>query len=143
MLYDAYEISRGWLTGASAVARLGADWWANPANPLAHTGAGEMASAALDVFSHAAAPRGKPEFGFASTLIDGKVVPVSETIVDRKPFGQLKRFERTGASPLSISTRVWRQVSRTFNARDRALASMRWNVSINARSSKTFLAVLS
>ena len=99
MLYNAYEFGRGWLTGASAVARLGADWWANPANPLAYTGAGEVASAALDVFSHAAAPRGKPEFGFASTLIDGKVVPVTETVFDRKPFGQLKRFERVGASP--------------------------------------------
>lgn len=97
MLYDAYEFGRGWLSGASAAARLGAQWWANPANPLAYTGAGEVAAAALDVFSHAAAPRGKPAFNLPSTLIDGKNVPIREEIVDRKPFGQLKRFVREGA----------------------------------------------
>ena len=97
MLYDAYEFGRGWLNGASAAARLGAQWWANPANPLAYTGAGEVAAAALDVFSHAAAPRGKPAFGLLSTMIDGKEVPVREEIVARKPFGQLKRFVREGA----------------------------------------------
>ncbi|MCG2840161.1 polyhydroxyalkanoate depolymerase [Sandaracinobacter sp. RS1-74] len=97
MLYDAYELGRGWLSGASAAARLGAAWWGSPANPLAYTGAGEVAAAALDVFSHAAAPRGKPPFNLDSTLIDGKPVPVTEEIVDRKPFGQLKRFVRHGA----------------------------------------------
>jgi poly(3-hydroxybutyrate) depolymerase len=97
MLYNAYEVQKGWLTGASAAARLGADWWASPANPFAYTGVGEVAAAALDVFSHAAAPRGKPEFGLASTLIDGRPSAVREVIVDRKPFGQLKRFERAGA----------------------------------------------
>ncbi len=97
MLYSAYEMGKGWFAGASAAARLGSDWWGNPANPFSYTGAGEAAAAALDVFSHAAAPRGKPEFGLASTLIDGRQVPVREVIVDRKPFGQLKRFERIGA----------------------------------------------
>jgi poly(3-hydroxybutyrate) depolymerase len=97
MLYNAYDFGKGWFASASAAARLGSDWLSNPVNPLAYTGAGEAAAAALDVFSHAAAPRGKPEFGLASTLIDGRSVPVSEAIVDRKPFGQLKRFERIGA----------------------------------------------
>jgi poly(3-hydroxybutyrate) depolymerase len=97
MLYNAYEFQKGWFAGASAAARLGSEWWSNPANPFAYSGVGEVAAAALDVFSHAAAPRGKPAFGFASTLIDGRLVPVSEEIVDRKPFGQLKRFVRAGA----------------------------------------------
>ncbi len=97
MLYSAYEMQRGWLAGASAAARLGSDWWANPANPFAYTSIGEVASAALDVFSHASAPRGKPGFGLHSTIIDGKQTPVREVVVDRKPFGQLKRFERIGA----------------------------------------------
>ncbi|MFN3370343.1 MAG: polyhydroxyalkanoate depolymerase [Sphingomonadaceae bacterium] len=96
MLYNAYELGRGWFAGASAAARLGADWWSSPANPLAYTGMGEVAAAALDVFAHAAAPRGKPAFGLHETLIDGRIVPVVETIIDRRPFGQLKRFERAG-----------------------------------------------
>jgi len=97
MLYGAYEFGKGWFAGASAAARISSDWWSSPANPFAYSGAGEAVSAALDVFSHAAASRGKPEFGLASTLIDGKTIPVTEEIVDRKPFGQLKRFVRLGA----------------------------------------------
>jgi len=97
MLYNAYEVGRSWFAGASAAARLGSDWLSSPTNPIAYLGAGEVASAALDVFAHAAAPRGKPEFGLTSTLIDGKTVPINEIIFDRKPFGQLKRFERVGA----------------------------------------------
>lgn len=99
MLYDAYELGRNWLASASAAAKAGAEWWSNPANPIAYTGVGEVAAAALDVFAHAAAPRGKPAFGLPSTLIDGRTVPVNETIIDRKAFGQLKRFERVGVKP--------------------------------------------
>lgn len=99
MLYSAYEFGKNWFAGASAAARLGSEWWSNPANPFAYSQAGEVAAAALDVFSHAAAPRGKPDFGLHSTLIDDKLVPVTEEIVDRKPFGQLKRFVREGADP--------------------------------------------
>jgi poly(3-hydroxybutyrate) depolymerase len=97
MLYGAYELGKGWFAGASAAARLGSDWWSNPANPLAYTGAGEVASAALDVFAHASAPRGKPAFGLHETLIDGVAHRVVETVADRKPFGQLKHFRREGA----------------------------------------------
>ncbi len=51
---------------------------------------------ALEVFAHAAAPRGKPAFGLTKTEIDGREVAVHEEIVLRKPFGQLKRFRREG-----------------------------------------------
>ena len=46
--------------------------------------------------SHAAAPRGKPEFGIESVHIDGEDVQVNEEILLRKPFGQLKHFYREG-----------------------------------------------
>ncbi len=98
MLYNAYDFGREWLYGASQAARIGQQWWSSPANPLAYTGTGELAAAALDVFSHAAAPRGKPAFGFDHTIIDGRAVAVEEAIIDRKPFGQLKNFVRKGAS---------------------------------------------
>jgi poly(3-hydroxybutyrate) depolymerase len=56
-----------------------------------------LIAAALDVFAHAAAPRGKPEFGLKRTTINGKKVAVHEEIVLREPFGQLKHFVRKGA----------------------------------------------
>ena len=96
MLYDAYELQRSWLSGASLMANLSAEWLQNPANPLSHTGFGPMIASGLDVFAHASQPRGKPEFGFETTVVDGKTVAVTEEILLRKPFGQLKRFVRAG-----------------------------------------------
>ncbi|MCW4461737.1 polyhydroxyalkanoate depolymerase [Sphingomonas sp. BT-65] len=96
MLYDAYEMQRSMLAGASALANFGAGLLNNPANPFAYFGGGPILASALEVFAHAAAPRGKPEFGLESTTIDGKQVAVREEIVLRKPFGQLKRFVREG-----------------------------------------------
>jgi len=96
MLYDAYEMQRSLLAGASTLANIGAGWLQNPANPLSYSSMGPIVASALDVFAHASAPRGKPEFGLESTIVDGRVVRVHEEIVLRKPFGQLKHFRREG-----------------------------------------------
>ena len=96
MLYDAYEFQRSLLASASAFANAGAELLQNPANPMAYFGGGPLIASALEVFAHAAEPRGKPEFGLHSTTIDGRKVVVEEEIVLRKPFGQLKRFRREG-----------------------------------------------
>ena len=96
MLYNAYEMQRSMMAGASAVANLGAGMLQNPANPFAYFGGGPIVGSALEVFAHAAAPRGKPAFGLDSTVINGREVPVSEEIVLQKPFGQLKHFKREG-----------------------------------------------
>jgi len=98
MLYDAYEMQRSWLAGASTLANIGAGWMQNPVNPLAYSQMGPLVSSALDVFAHAAAPRGKPAFGLDTTIVDGKEAVVREEIVLRKAFGQLKRFRRIAAN---------------------------------------------
>ena len=97
MLYDAYEVQRSFLAGASKLAGMGAGWLNNPANPFAYVSGSPLIAAALDVFAHAAAPRGKPEFGLKRTTINGKKIAVHEEIVLREPFGQLKHFVRKGA----------------------------------------------
>lgn len=96
MLYDAYEWQRSVLAGASAMANFGAGLLQNPRNPFAYFGGGPVLGSALAVFAHAAAPRGKPDFGLDTTSIDGRIVAVREEIVLRRPFGQLKRFVREG-----------------------------------------------
>src|SRR5215213_2622592 len=96
MLYDAYEMQRSLLAGASTLANMGAGWMQNPANPFAYGGMAPIVASALEVFAHAAAPRGKPEFGIESVEIGGKRIAVHEEIVLRRPFGQLKRFRREG-----------------------------------------------
>jgi poly(3-hydroxybutyrate) depolymerase len=96
MLYNAYEMQRSLLAGASAMAHMSAEFLQNPANPFSYFGGGPILASALDVFAHASAPRGKPAFGLIETEIDGRKVEVSEQIVLQKPFGQLKRFVREG-----------------------------------------------
>ncbi len=96
MLYDAYEMQRSLLAGASNLATIGAGWLQNPVNPFAYSQMGPIVASALDVFAHASAPRGKPEFGLATTLVNGREVAVREEVVLRKPFGQLKHFRREG-----------------------------------------------
>jgi len=96
MLYDAYEVQRSFLAGASKLAGLGAGWLNNPTNPWGYTSAGPLVAASLEVFAHAAAPRGKPEFGIETIKVGRKEVAVHEEILLRKPFGQLKHFRREG-----------------------------------------------
>ena len=96
MLYDAYEVQRSLLAGASKLAGLGAGWLSNPANPWGYSSMGPMVAASLEVFAHATAPHGKPEFGIEKVRVGGRNVPVNEEILLRKPFGQLKHFFREG-----------------------------------------------
>src|SRR6476619_829093 len=97
MLYDAYEVQRSLLAGASRLAGLGAVWLNNPSNPWGYSSMGPLVAASREVFAHASAPRGKPEFGIVSTRLGRKNFPVGEEVIVRKPFGQLKRFFKDGA----------------------------------------------
>ena len=94
MLYQLHELHRAALTPARFAAEANQHWLRNPFNPLAYTHAGRAVAAAFDVFEQTTRAYGKPAFGFKSTEIDGRKVAVTEQIVHRKPFCQLKRFVR-------------------------------------------------
>ena len=96
MLYNAYELNRAWLSGASALASVTAELLNNPVLPFGYSGLGPILASALDVFAHAAAPRGKPAFAIASVTVDGIEQPVTESVVLRRPFGNLLRFAHPG-----------------------------------------------
>jgi poly(3-hydroxybutyrate) depolymerase len=96
MLYNAYEMQRSWLAGASVLANMGAEILQSPGHPAYYFGGGPVMASALEVFAHAAAPRGKPAFGLETTVVDGVEVAVREEIVLQMPFGQLKRFVKEG-----------------------------------------------
>src|SRR3546814_8847603 len=42
MLYDAYEMQRSLLAGASTLANIGAGWMQNPVNPFAYSSMGPI-----------------------------------------------------------------------------------------------------
>lgn len=96
MLYNAYELQRTMLSGAAAWASIGAEILTNPAVPTGYFGFGPIIASALDVFAHAAAPRGKPEFGIKEVTVGGESYGVTEAIVMHRPFGNLLRFSHEG-----------------------------------------------
>jgi poly(3-hydroxybutyrate) depolymerase len=96
MQYSAYEFHKSLMASASAIADMSSDWLQNPMNPFSYTSFAPVMASGLEVFAHASAARGKPEFGLHETLIGGQRVAVREEILLRKPFGQLKRFVREG-----------------------------------------------
>jgi len=84
------------LSGAAAWASVGAEVLTNPVLPLGYFGLGPIMASALDVFAHAAMPRGKPAFGIEEVTVDGRTWAVTESIVLHRPFGNLLRFEHDG-----------------------------------------------
>jgi poly(3-hydroxybutyrate) depolymerase len=96
MLYNAYELQRAALGGAAAWASVGAELLSNPLFPLGQLGFGPVIASALDVFAHAATPRGKPDFDIETVTVGGKNHNVTEAIVQHRPFGNLLRFTHDG-----------------------------------------------
>jgi poly(3-hydroxybutyrate) depolymerase len=94
MLYTAHEMQKAWLASLGMASQQTSTWLLAAANPWAWSPAAPVMARALEVFAHSVEVRGKPPFGLNATIIDGASVPVSEEIVLRKPFGQLKRFRR-------------------------------------------------
>jgi poly(3-hydroxybutyrate) depolymerase len=96
LLYKAYELQRAMLTGASVWASVTSELLSSPLSPWGLSGIGPLWASALDVFAHAAAPRGKPAFGIQSVTVDGETHAVTEAIVLHRPFGNLLRFTHEG-----------------------------------------------
>ncbi|MBO9498167.1 MAG: polyhydroxyalkanoate depolymerase [Novosphingobium sp.] len=96
MLYNAYEVQRAMLSGASSIASVWAEYLNNPANPWGYLGFSPIMASALEVFAHAYAPRGKPGWDITEALVDGVEYPVVEATVLFKPFCELKHFRREG-----------------------------------------------
>ena len=94
MLYTAHEIQRTMLAGMGTMAQTTSSWLLSPSNPMSFMASSPILARGLEVFAHAAAPRGKPDYNLPMAIVDGVSVAVSEEIVLRKPFGQLKHFTR-------------------------------------------------
>ena len=96
MLYKIFEIQRSMLSASSAMASLGADMLSDPKYPFSTLQPNQMMASALEVFAHAAAPRGKPAFGIRTITVDGHTHAVHESTEIHRSFGDLKRFSHDG-----------------------------------------------
>ncbi|MZR29759.1 polyhydroxyalkanoate depolymerase [Sneathiella sp. DP05] len=69
----------------------------SPFNPISETAPAQTLAAGFDLFSETTQYHGKPAFGITSTSIDLQTVAVTEEILHRKTFCQLKHFKRDTA----------------------------------------------
>jgi poly(3-hydroxybutyrate) depolymerase len=73
------------------------NFYSHPWNPVSYTHLGRSVAATAELVERGTRHFRKPEFGLPSTSIDGEKVAITEEIVLRKPFGQLRRFKREKA----------------------------------------------
>ena len=94
MLYELHEMTHAAIAPWRIAAEANQYLLRHYMNPLAYTQGGRAVAAALELFEANVRPYRKPPFGLHTTKIDGKDVPVHERIVARRPFCQLKHFQR-------------------------------------------------
>ncbi len=96
LIYHLHEFQKSAMAPLRFAAEANQMLLRHPFNPFSYTPAGRAVAAACEIFESSTRHYHKPSFGLTSTVIDGKPVSVREDIVLRYPFGQLKRFVRSG-----------------------------------------------
>ena len=94
-LYHLYEMNRAAFAPARAASDLTALTFRNPLNPMAHTPFGRSIVAACELFERTTRRYSKPQFGICETQIGAQKVPVTDEIIWRRPFCELRHFRRT------------------------------------------------
>jgi len=94
LLYQFNEFQRMALSPVRTGAQFQSQMLRSPFNPFSGTPQAQTLAAVYELFAETTQYHGKPEFGIDQTEIDGTRVAVTEKIVFRKTFGQLKHFER-------------------------------------------------
>jgi poly(3-hydroxybutyrate) depolymerase len=99
LAYYWYEAAHWMLTPARAASEGTKLLFENPINPFTHTAYGRTVAAACELFERTTRRYSKPEFGLATTVVDGERVAVTERIVWERPFCQVISFERALRRP--------------------------------------------
>ncbi len=92
--YEWHELAYLALAPARAVSDIARVWFKSPLNPLSHTPVGRNVAASAELFERLTRRYGKPVFGLDETVVDGRTVPIVETIVWERTFCRLLHFER-------------------------------------------------
>ncbi|QDO97670.1 polyhydroxyalkanoate depolymerase [Ferrovibrio terrae] len=96
MLYQLFEIHQAALQPFRVLAEAQTQALKLPYLPMNYTAAARTLAAGLEVFSNITRRYPKPEFGLATTMVDGIECDVTEHDVLVLPFCRLKHFQRAG-----------------------------------------------
>ena len=94
MLYTAYEATHAAIQPLRMAMDATRRFYRSPINPMAALPQAKAVAAACDVFERVTRRYGKPEWGIATTTVDGVDVPVSIEPAVRLPFCTLRHFRR-------------------------------------------------
>jgi poly(3-hydroxybutyrate) depolymerase len=94
LAYLWYDAAHAMLAPARAATDFARAALSNPFNPLSYAPCARTMSAGFEMFERVTRRYAKPSFGLDTTLVDGQRVPVTETIVWKRPFCQVIAFER-------------------------------------------------
>ena len=93
-LYHLYEMNHAAMAPVRAASDITALAFRNPLNPVSHTPLGRSVVAACELFERTTRRYTKPQFGIFSTEVGGQRVRVSEEVVWRRNFCELRHFRR-------------------------------------------------
>jgi poly(3-hydroxybutyrate) depolymerase len=92
--YEMHEMAHLALAPARALSDVARTWLESPINPFSYTAAGRNLAASAKVFERLTRRYDKPTFGFSTTAVGGKTVPIVERMVWERPFCKLLHFEK-------------------------------------------------
>ena len=98
MLYQFHEINRTLLNPLVQWADASSKLFSNPISPFAHTPFAQRIAAGYELMYRLGKDYEKPPFGIATTIVDGKTVPLVEQVAVEKPFCRLLHFKKDFAA---------------------------------------------
>lgn len=100
MLYHAFEMGHAAIAPMRAAMKSASFLLEHPLNPLRYSPVSDNMRAAFGVIEGLTRRYSKPQFNLSGIEVEGEAVAITERVVHRKPFCQLKHFHRNFADPL-------------------------------------------
>lgn len=99
MLYQLHEMNRTMLNPLIQWAEASSKLFTSPVSPFAHSPFAQRIAAGYELMYRLGKNYEKPQFGIASTEIDGVQVAVIEEVAHEKPFCRLLHFRKDLSKP--------------------------------------------
>jgi poly(3-hydroxybutyrate) depolymerase len=99
MMYQLYQAQADMLSPMRQLARIGAGLTGLLDSCVCMPSLARHIAAGLTLFAEAGLTHQRPPFGFASVMVGGRSIAVTEEAADDTPFGTLLHFRKDGAAP--------------------------------------------
>ncbi|MCC7069087.1 MAG: polyhydroxyalkanoate depolymerase [Burkholderiales bacterium] len=98
MLYAFHEMQKSLGAPLRFMAEMGMTWAQSEGNPWKHSPPSDLLAATSELTIRLTKEYPKQPFGIHSVVVDGHTHAVEETVIAEKPFCQLRRFHKVGAT---------------------------------------------